>query len=485
MSVASPPRPTRDAAHRVAPRVTPSLIDAQPLRHPDQGDAAVMGRRAWWLVALNFLVPGSAQVLAGNRRLGRVGLVATIVMWVLLIVTVIMALLARPVLTTLATNWFVLTAAQIVLLAYALLWVVLAIDTLRLARLVTVRPAIRVGVAALAAVLTVIPAGAAVAASGYVATTRETISSVFGGGPSVPPSDGYYNFLLLGADSAKGRDHMLFDSISVVSVNADSGAITITGIPRDMRHVPFSEGPMHELYPDGHEGHADPTCGWTSAINQLNTEVGLCRDGGALYPDAGSIGSTPGIEATRDAAEGVLGIEIPYFVFIDMDGFAALIDALGGVEITVDERLPTGALSENADGTLSGITGWIEEGTQQMDGETAQWYARSRYTTSDWDRMKRQRELQTAILAQFTPANVLTRFQSIADAGAEVVSTDVPDSMISYLLELAIKAKEQEVTTIELTLENDIDPENPDFAAIHEMVDAALHPPTPTPTPAG
>src|SRR5690606_23218030 len=124
------------------------------------------------------------------------------------------------------------------------------------------------------------------------------------------------------------------------------------------------------------------------------------------------------------------GIEIPYFVFIDMDGFAALIDALGGVEITVDERLPTGALHENPDGSLSGITGWIEAGTQRMDGETAQWYARSRYTTSDWDRMKRQRELQTAILAQFTPANVLTRFQEIAQAGADVVNTDIPDTMI-------------------------------------------------------
>nr|WP_206686541.1 LCP family protein [Microbacterium invictum] len=444
-----------------------------------------MSRRAWWLVAGNFLLPGSAQILAGNRKLGRFGLGATIVMWVLLIVAVVTGLLWRSVLVTLATNWFVLVAAQIVLLAYALLWVVLGIDTIRLTRLVKARPAARIGVAALAVVLTVIPAGTAVAASQYVATTRETISAVFGAGPSVPPSDGYYNFLLLGADSAKGRDHMLFDSISVVSVNAESGEITITGIPRDMRDVPFSEGPMQELYPEGHQGLAHPTCGWDNKINQLNTEVGLCRDGEALYPDAASIGSTPGIEATRDAAEGVLGIEIPYFVFIDMDGFAALIDALGGVKITVDERLPTGALHENEDGSLSGITGWIEAGTQQMDGDTAQWYARSRYTTSDWDRMKRQRELQTAILAQFTPGNVLANFQDIAQAGADVVNTDIPDTMISYLAELALKAKEHEVTTIELTLENDIDPDNADFAAIHEMVDAALHPPTPTPTPAG
>lgn len=485
MSVSSPPRPAPASGSRTPARVTRSLVDARPLRHPDVHDTDVMGRRAWWLVLSGFLIPGCAQVLAGSRRLGRVGLVATVAMWALLIVALLLGLLWRPALVAVATNGVALLVAQILLIGYALLWVVLAIDTLRLAHLVALRPAARIGVAVLAAIVTLIPSGVALAASGYVATTRETIGSVFGGGPSVPPSEGYYNFLLLGADSAKGRDHMLFDSISVVSVNADTGAMTITGIPRDMRDVPFSEGPMQDRYPDGHEGRAHPTCGWDNKINQLNTEVGLCLDGDALYPDAASIGSTPGIEATRDAAEGVLGIEIPYFVFIDMDGFAALIDALGGVEITVDERLPTGALHEEPDGSLSGITGWIETGTQRMDGETAQWYARSRYTTSDWDRMKRQRELQTAILAQFTPANVLANFQSIAQAGAQVVNTDIPDAMIPYLAELALKAKEHEVATIELTLENDIDPDNPDFEAIHQMVDAALHPPTPSPTPAG
>ena len=87
---------------------------------------------------------------------------------------------------------------------------------------------------------------------------------------------------------------MRFDSISVVSVNAETGATTITGIPRDMPHFPFSAGPMQDLYPDGHEGHADPTCGWGSGINQLRTEVEVCQDGNALYPDAVANGSEPG-----------------------------------------------------------------------------------------------------------------------------------------------------------------------------------------------
>ena len=82
----------------------------------------------------------------------------------------------------------------------------------------------------------------------------------------MPPSNGYYNFLLLGADSGLGRDSMRFDSISVVSVNAETGGVHITGIPRDLAYAPFADGPMHDLYPDGfgrtlfRELDVDPTC---------------------------------------------------------------------------------------------------------------------------------------------------------------------------------------------------------------------------------
>ncbi|MFX8739572.1 hypothetical protein ABTM41_19625, partial [Acinetobacter baumannii] len=88
-----------------------------------------------------------------------------------------------------------------------------------------------------------------------------------------------------------------------------------------------------------------------------------------------------------------------------------------------------------------------------MDGDTAQWYARSRYTTNDWDRMLRQRQLQSAILAQFTPQTVLTRFQEVAAAGSNLIETDVPQGLLPTLVGLALEAKDQPVTTIELTPE--------------------------------
>ena len=97
--------------------------------------------------------------------------------------------------------------------------------------------------------------------------------------------------------------------------------------------------------------------------------------------------------------------------------------------------------------------------------------------------MKRQRVLQQAILAQFTPQIVLARFQDVAAAGQNLIQTDLPQSLLPYLAELALKAKEQPVTAIELTPDGGVDEDEPDFAYVQELVRQALHPPTATPEP--
>ncbi|MDX2377007.1 LCP family protein [Microbacterium sp. LRZ72] len=442
-----------------------------------------MRRRAWWLVAANVLFPGAAQVAAGGRRLGRIGVVATLVLWMLALAAVALLVLWPQAAYVVGANPITLTLVQVLLLAYAVLWLVLTFDTLRLVRLIKLRPGARITVPALAVAVMLLFSGGAVYASQTVGVARDALGSIFGlGGPVVEPSDGYYNILLLGADSGEGRDSMRPDSISVVSINAETGAATITGIPRDMVNVPFAEGPMQDLFPDGYGG---PECSTAHcAMNEIFTEVNVLRDGAALYPGAEATGSDPGIEAVKDAAAGLLGIDIPYYVFIDMNGFAALVDALGGVEITVDERLPEGGgPAYPGQPAEEWATGWIEPGTQVMDGDTAQWYARSRYTTSDWDRMKRQRELQEAILRQFTPANVVTRFQDVLEAGGNLIETDIPESMVPYFIDLGMQTKELPLSTIELTPEGGVDPEDPDIEYIRELVQQSLHPPSPTPSP--
>ncbi len=444
------------------------------LRDPDRTDTAFMTKRAWWLVGLNLLVTGSAQVLAGNRRLGRFGLGATLVLWALVVVVIALALFARGFLLAIATNTWVLLAALLLLGFYAVLWIVLTLDTLRLVRLVRVAPAARAFVAGLSVAALAVVSGTAAYGAVSAGAGIDLLESVFAEGPSQPPIDGRYNILLLGGDAGPDRQGLRPDSISVASVDAETGQVTIIGIPRNLEQVPFSEGsPMWEVLPNGYD------CGSKCLIDYLYTYGEL--DWAYLYPDAEAQNSSPGIEAIRDAAEGVLGIPIPYYVLIDMQGFADLIDAMGGIDITIDERVAWGA-NEDLDGNPLPPAGYFEAGDHHMDGRTALEYARTRYGTSDYERMGRQRQVQQAMLDQFTPATVLTHFVDIAAAGKQVVRTDIPQQMLSYFVQLAEKAKAQPLVTHDL-VPPEVNPASPDFAAIHATVHELLWPPSAPPAP--
>src|SRR5690606_22479355 len=130
------PRGPRGGEERSASAETLSMTSV--LRDPDRTDTAFMTKRAWWLVGLNLLVPGSAQVLAGNRRLGRFGLAATLVLWALVVVGIALAIFARGLLLDVATNTWVLAGAVSLLRFYAVRWFVLILDTLRIVWLVRV-----------------------------------------------------------------------------------------------------------------------------------------------------------------------------------------------------------------------------------------------------------------------------------------------------------------------------------------------------------
>lgn len=458
---------SRDASYGAGAYRPPATV-----RNPDTRSPRFMTRRAWWLVVLNLVIPGSAQVLAGNRRLGRFGLGATIVLWVLVAAALLTALLARGVLLSLVTTPFVLVVLVVAAVFYGVLWLVLTLDTLRLVRFVKVAPGARGLVAGLAVVSLV----AAVGGAGFVASTSVSalgLLDTFEGTVVAPPIDGRYNILLLGGDAGPDRLGLRPDSISVVSIEASTGAATILGIPRNMQLVPFSpDSPLWGPYPNGYD------CGEECLISYLYP---YAMENPGLYPDAAAIGSNPGIEAMRDAAEGVLGIQIQYSVLIDMQGFAELIDALGGIDIEVAERLPYGSNTFD-DGSPADPIGYIEPGLQHMDGQTALWYARSRYGSNDYERMARQRQVQEAIIAQFDPANVLLRFQGIAAAGSQVVSTDIPQTMLAYFVELGAKTKDLPVASVDFVPPL-VDEEFPDFALIQATVDQALVLTTPSPEP--
>lgn len=452
------------------------LATGTPLRTPDTRRPDVMQRRGWWLVLIGFLLPGSAQLLAGNRRLGRFGIAATTLLVGLAVLALVLWFAWRSALLTIVGNSVGLLVIEVLLVAYAVLWLVLGIDTLRLAKLPKVRGKARAAIAIVSVLATVAP----VALAGYGATlvdaTRGLVGSIFDfARPPVDPIDGRYTFLLLGGDAGDDRIGLRADSMTVVTVNAETGAATMIGVPRNMRNAPFSEGsPMWGPWPNGFD------CETSDCY--LNGTYTYGEDHPELYPDAAANGSSPGIEATRDAVEGVTGLELQFFVLVDMHGFEDLVDALGGLELEVTERVPIAIEGEP-------VRDWIEPGTQVLDGHDTLWYARSRAGTSDYARMERQRQVQEAMIREFTPETLLAKYTELARAGQDMVESDIPQSMIGSLSELAMRTRELPITNLELVPDSGITTGNPDFEQIHAMVQAALAeadavvPSTETPSP--
>lgn len=450
------------------------------VRYPDLSSSHMMTRRAIVLVVLGILIPGTPQLLAGSRRFGRFAVGSTFVLWALVAVGTMLYFLSRATVITIATNFVVLWLAQAAIIFYGALWIVLTIDTLRLVRLVRVSSGVRVVVAGLAIASLVVIGGTGAYGVMAAGTTRTTVNAVFSGGQVAPPINGRYNILLLGGDAGPDRLGLRPDSISVVSVEADTGQATIIGVPRNLEDVPFVAGsPMAAQYPNGYgaDGCKVDVC----LINSIYTEVEQVTP--QLYPNAVAHGSRPGIEAMRDAVEGVLGITLQYYVLIDMQGFSDLIDALGGVTVDSLGRYPIAdSESLDADGNPPPGTPYIEPGVQHMDGTTALWYSRIRAGSSDFDRMERQRQVQEAMLQQLDPGNVLTKFQAVAQAGTQVVSTDIPQPMLGFFVDLAGKSRSIPVNEVELVPPL-VDPANADFSDIRSIVSDALSSPTPTPTP--
>ncbi len=389
-------------------------------------------------------------------------MVATLGFWFLMVILLGLGLIHKSWLISLVSMPFVDGALAVLLFAYAIVFALLSLDTLRLMKLGRLYNRDR-WISFAAIVLAGVLGTSAISYAGNLAgVSAGALGAIFNQSGMTEPVNGRYNILLLGADSGADRFGIRPDSISVISINAATGAAVNIGIPRNLQRVGFVAGsPMLKVYPNGWN------CGEVCLINAIYKDT---TDNHAdLYPMAEKHGSTPGVEATRDAVEYVTGLKIQSYVMVDMSAFAGLVDALGGVDINVKERLPIGGQKLD----LSDVSGWIEVGQQHMNGYNAMWYARSRHSTTDYDRMRRQREVENAILNQFDPANVLTRFQSIAAAGRKLVKTDIPSGMLASYVDLATKLKTKKMVSLELVPPT-IDVIHPNFDSIHQMIQSAF-----------
>jgi LCP family protein required for cell wall assembly len=276
------------------------------------------------------------------------------------------------------------------------------------------------------------------------------------------------NVLLLGGDGNIHRDGVRTDSIILASIDVRSGRTVLFSLPRNLMHAQFAKGsPLRKLYPDGYQGDGDPN------NYLLNAVYGIVP---ALHPGVLGKSDNEGADAIKLAVQGILRLPVDYYVLVNLNGFRAIVDAMGGVTVNVNQPVPIGG------NTDLGIPpdDYIEPGPdKELNGFEALWFSRGRYGSDDYQRMERQRCMIGAIVDEAKPVNLLRRYQALAAAGRQLVRTDIPSDLLPAFVDLATEMKGRGVRSVVFRRSEAFEPSNPDFEWMREKVRKALAPPAP------
>jgi len=452
--------------------------------------AAQRRRRFYILTGLSTLVPGAGLLLTRLRRVGVVIVGVTLVAGAALVV----ALLAGGVVDTaltVAVSPQLLTVALVALVLVGLAWSGAILVTAGQTRPADGRGALLRPAFVLACVAAVVTPLAYVGRD--LSVQRSVVTEVFqptvvaGSTPiatsgSEDPWAGTprVNILLVGSDAGTDRWGVRTDSMMVASINTKTGDTVLIGVPRNLENVPIpQDNPLSTLYPNGYN------CGDQCLMNGIWT---LAVD----HRDLFGKDTNPGLTSTRQVLEAVLGLTIKRSVVIDLRGFQSLVNAMGGVDITVRERVCVGCKSDGYGGIIwsTSTHQWIEKGPQHLNGYLALWYARSRATSDDFSRMRRQRCVAGALISQVNAATMVRRYPQLADALKKNVYTDITQAELPAWVDLIGRVQSGTIRSLPIT-DTVTPPGNPDFAKIRALVKTALKgkvatsAPSTTPSPTG
>ncbi len=235
------------------------------------------------------------------------------------------------------------------------------------------------------------------------------------------------NILLLGGDFGVGRTGIRTDTMITVSIDPKTGEAAMFQVPRNWTYSPLPEG----------MGIWDCDC-YPELINELWIQ-------GEQHPEAFQGRGEPPENAVKGVISEFLGIPIHYYALVNLDGFVDIIDAIGGVDMYVPEKIVDDEYPL-LDGTLTRLV--IESGQQQMDGEEALAYARTRHADSDYFRMSRQRCVLEAAMEQTDPTSLILNFGKFADVIKNTTTTDIPIDLLPKLVELLPSVDIDEVVSV-------------------------------------
>jgi LCP family protein required for cell wall assembly len=207
----------------------------------------------------------------------------------------------------------------------------------------------------------------------------------------------------------------------VASLEVATGKVALFGLPRNLVQVPLPDGPAADHF-------GECRC-FPRLLNEL---YAFAED---ERPDLFPHSRRPGIAAVAGAAEELLGLPIDHYALVDLLGFVDVVDALGGVTINNLKPLDIEIDRLGREGGHPAIE--VAPGRRHLNGFSALAYSRSRETTSDYDRMQRQRCVIGSLARQTQPAEMLAAFPELVKVLKRSVATDIPASRLPALIEAA------------------------------------------------
>jgi LCP family protein required for cell wall assembly len=410
-------------------------------------------RRAVTLMLMTLVLPGSAQLVSGNRRVGLLALRTWLVLLALGTTALVTSYFWHGVAFWAGTDTTFLLVLRVALIGLAVAWAYLFVDAWRLGQPLTLQRQHRLAIVGVNGLLCFSVAGALLFGAHMVGVQRQFIVTMFGDGAAVDAHQGRYNVLLMGGDSGAGRWGLRPDSMTVASIDAETGKTVLISLPRNMQNFPFAEGSvMAEQFPNGFDAEGQ----------YLNGLATWALDHSELFKGS----KNPGVDATVMGVEGITGLKINYWAMVNLEGFKDLVDAVGGVELNVRQPIPVGLPHEKT-------FHYIEPGVRTLGGHDTLWFARAREGSDDYSRMARQKCVMGAMLQQVSPQVALSNFEEIAGASSAMVSTDIPRGEVDRFVDLALKARSQKIATLSLVPPM-INTANPDIALVQQKVAAAI-----------
>ncbi|HEY7701081.1 MAG TPA: LCP family protein [Candidatus Limnocylindrales bacterium] len=368
-------------------------------------------RRRLFAAGLSAIVPGLGQAFNRRRRLTALFLIPT------LLIGAVVAVVWMTQTPTRIAAWAVAPAvlgALLTLNALILLWRLLAVGQ---AFLDTRRhgPTGRLGLVGIG-IIALLVALPHIAVYRYGTAFGDAFGKIFqapsltsGDDEPADPGPGpneRLNVLVVGMDAAPGRTTVLTDTMMVISFDPVGKTASMVSLPRDLVNVPLGGG--DDFGP------------------KLNSLMSYADRHKADFPEGG-------LRTLQDAIGELLGIPIHYHATMEFEGFIDMVDAVGGVDVTVAKAIE----DPGYDGFGADGRGWsISAGEHHLDGVNALAYVRSRKSAgeSDFTRANRQQQIIVALKDAATDGgSVFWKLPALLTAVGDSIRTDLPIERLPQL----------------------------------------------------